>query len=123
LRGTFNLEGWYQLRREPQIAISLLALGAGLAGAAVIIARSLAVRRASRGIAALGVYAYACVAILRLVSEHDVDALLSRWVAGVQTGQAARLCCALLCFLALATGAMRDAGNGRGRGGSLGGNP
>jgi hypothetical protein len=114
LRGIFNFEGWYRFRRGPQIAISLLALGAGLAGAAAILARSLAVRRASRGIAALGVYAYACVAILRLVSEHDVDALLSRRIAGVQAGQAARLCCALLCILALAIGAMRDAGRGRG---------
>jgi len=100
-------EGLYYFRRAPQILVSLAAIVAGLSGAWFILTRSIKAGRAAKGLAWLGLYAYAGTALLRIISEHDVDALFAESIAGIQAGQAARLCCAILCAVGLAIDAAR----------------
>lgn len=97
-------EGLYGLRRGPQTFASLAAFAAGLAGAILIARRSILRGHWSRGFAWLGLYCYAGVAILRIISEHEVDALFAIPIAGIQAGQAARLGLAALSLIAMAAG-------------------
>jgi hypothetical protein len=101
-------EGLYYFRRRPQVLVSLTVIAVALSGACLILIRSIKAGRTARGTAWLGLYAYAGTALLRIISEHDVDALFAVSVAGIQAGQAARLCCAFLCLSALAIGAARS---------------
>jgi hypothetical protein len=103
-------EGLYRLRQGPQILVSLAVIAAGFVGACLIILRSKKAGRAARWPAWLCLCAYAGIAILRIISEHAIDALFAVSVAGIQAGQAARLCCAILCAATLAVGAARAAG-------------
>jgi hypothetical protein len=103
-RRAFESEGLYGLRREPQVLVSLAAVAAGLVGALLIARRWIWRGRRARGLAWLGLYAYACLALLRIVSEHDIDALLAKPLAGIQSGQAARLAFSALALAALIAG-------------------
>ncbi len=109
-RSLFRLEGLYSERKGPQILVSFAVLAAGLVGAALIPLSSIKAGRAHRGLAWLCLYAYAGIALLRIVSEHGIDALFALRVAGMQAGQAARLCCALLCAALLFVGEGRASG-------------
>jgi hypothetical protein len=108
LRAAAEAGGWYLRRGRIQLAAVLAALAAGAAIAALIVARG---RTGSfrESLAWLGLHSYACLALLRVVSQHDVDAFLSRAWADVQAGQAARLCFAALSLASVALLAPRDA--------------
>jgi hypothetical protein len=95
-------EGLYFVRRGPQVLISLAVIAAALGGSCLLLIRSFKAGRAARGFARLGLNAYAGLALLRIISVHAIDALLSVPVVGIQAGQAARICCAVLCAVGLA---------------------
>jgi hypothetical protein len=104
LRTFAGTEGWYVLRVGPQRALALGALAAGLGGAVLILVRSVRERRTARGSAWLGLYAYAGIAFLRVLSQHDTDAFFAHQLSGVQAGQAATSLCAGVALVALALG-------------------
>lgn len=115
LRRFARYEGLYRMRRGPQLLIDIIVIGLGVFGGVALIARARARRRTASGFAWLGLYAYACIALLRIVSEHYIDAFmcLDLPVLGLQLGQGVRLACAALVLGALiAISSCRPSGRG-----------
>jgi hypothetical protein len=109
LRSVAGGEGWYYSRRGPQLAVTLLLIAGGCAAAVSAVLGQARRGRVAAALARLGLCGYASLAALRVVSEHDVDSLLSRNIfgLGLQLGQAARLAFAALCLAAAAYAASR----------------
>jgi hypothetical protein len=106
LRGLSGAEGWYAERRGPQVVLASVVFVAVVAGASTVLVRAVKGKLSSAVLAWLALCLYACLAVLQIESEHDLDALFASPFAGIQIGQAARLFFALLCLAALALDAL-----------------
>jgi hypothetical protein len=109
LRGFARDAGVYLYRRAPQAALTLAALFVGLAAIGLSLAAALRTGRAARGAALFGLCGYWAFICLRLISHHDIDALLSSSVGGIRMDQAARTALAALALAAAAVEAGRGA--------------
>ena len=88
-------DGWYLERRGPQYFISFIVLGIMLVLAIVLFVRS---RRPSLALAWLAISAFWGIALLRVLSLHELDAVLARSLYGFQAGQLVNVVFSLLCL-------------------------
>lgn len=96
LRAAASAYGWYLDRRGPQGLLTLVAMLAMLvAGVAPV----LFLRSFRRTVLWLSMLTFWGLAVLRLLSFHELDAVLSQSIFGLQVGQLARAASACGCLI------------------------
>jgi len=98
LRGIAIYSGAYGLRREPQQFFSILLI---LTCAAVIIYLIHAISKSYISVILICLSIFWSISLLRILSLHEIDRLLTMTIAGIQTGQLLRLAAAVLSIAAL----------------------
>lgn len=93
LRGIALHSGAYSLRREPQQFLTIIII---LSCTAVIIYLFYAIHKSHLKVLLICLTGFWSISLLRILSLHEIDRLLTLIIAGIQTGQLLRLAAAAL---------------------------